>query len=315
MCKAYEVLTSTKDLTRDEWLAFRRMGIGGSDAAAIVGLNPWSSAMTVFADKMGVLPEKEATEAMRLGTDLEAYVAERFCEATGKKVRRENNILRSVEHPFMFANVDRMIIGEKAGLECKTTSPWNGADWESGVVPATYYCQMSHYMAVTGYSKFYLAVLVFGKGFYHYEVERNEEDIEALIKAEEQFWECVQNKTAPDPDGSAASAAVLQQLYKGDKGGEVELQGVGEDLQRYAEIEQMMKHLEAEKSAITQRVQAQMGDAHVGHADGWLATWRPVKSKRLDTKRIKAEAPDLYERYAKESISRRFALKQTKEAM
>lgn len=309
MCKAYRVLADTKTMDRDEWLSYRRLGIGGSDAASIVGLNPYGSPMSVFADKMGWGAEKETNEAMRLGNDLEQYVADRFMEATGKKVRRENHILQSVEHPFMLANVDRMVIGEKAGLECKTTSPYNAADWESGIVPQTYYCQCQHYMATLGCDRFYLAVLVFGKGFYWYEVPRNEEDIAALIEAEKAFWDRVQKKQMPEPDGSAASAIVLKGMYSGDEGGEVELTGMEADLKRYEEIEKMQQNLEAEKSAIVQRVQSQMGDAHVGHAEGWKATWKPVTSTRLDTKRIKAESPDLYERFAKENTSRRFTLK------
>lgn len=307
--KAYKVLTSTKGLSHEEWLGYRMQGIGGSDAAAIVGLNPWSSPTAVFADKLGITPAKESSEAMRIGTDLEEYVAKRFTEATGKRVRRENNILQSIEHPFMLANVDRMIVGEKAGLECKTTSPYNKADWDGGTVPSPYYCQCQHYMGVLGFNKWYLAVLVLGTGFHWYEVERNEDDIAALIKAEEEFWHLVETKTAPEPDGSDASAAILRTMYDGSDGGEIMLTGLANDLKRYEEIQTMMRSLETEEAGIIQRIQSQMGNAHIGHADGWKATWKPSTSRRLDTKRIKSEQPDIYETYSKESTSRRFMLK------
>ena len=83
-------IVKSSDLTREEWLAYRRTGIGGSDAAAVIGLNPYRSTIELYADKMGMMPEKEDNEAMRLGRDLEQYVADRFCEETGKKVRRNN---------------------------------------------------------------------------------------------------------------------------------------------------------------------------------------------------------------------------------
>ena len=113
---------STKDMSRESWLWFRRHSIGGSDAAAIVGLNNFRSPLGVWLDKMGKVEEEPETEAMRLGRDLEEYVAERFTEATGKKVRRKNAIIYNSAYPFAHANIDREIVGEKAVLECKTTS-------------------------------------------------------------------------------------------------------------------------------------------------------------------------------------------------
>ena len=110
------------DLSHDEWLALRRKGIGGSDAASIMGVSAYSSPYRVWADKTGRLEPLEDNEAMRQGRDLEAYVAERFTEATGKKVRRNNYMIFSKKYPFMLANIDRLIVGENAGLECKTTN-------------------------------------------------------------------------------------------------------------------------------------------------------------------------------------------------
>ena len=101
-----------------------------------------------------VEPEDISTkEAVRLGTYLEEYVAQRFAEETGKRVRRENAILRNTAYPWAHANVDRMIIGEKAGLECKTTSELNMKRFRGGEYPVTYYCQCMHYMAVTRFPK------------------------------------------------------------------------------------------------------------------------------------------------------------------
>ena len=312
----YRRLTKTDNIDRAEWLEHRRAGIGGSDAAAIVGLNPYSSPLRVWADKMGIAPETETTEAMRQGTDFEGYVAKRFMEETGMKVRRENSILQSIGHPFMLANVDRMVVGERAGLECKTTGAFNKSDWESGEVPNTYYCQCQHYMAVTGYAKWYLAVLVFQRGFYWFEVPRNDDDIAALTKAETQFWnDYVVTGERPDPSGADCDAEVIRAMYAdSDVTGEILLTGIDNDLDRLAEIDALSKSLKSEGDAIKQRIQLQMGDAAIATTPKYTVRWPQVSSTRIDTTRIKKEAPDLYQRFAKTSTSRRFTYKKEETA-
>ena len=178
------IRVSTVGMTEAEWQEARMHSIGGSDAAAIVGLSAYVSPYTVWADKLGKIPPSEDNEAMRQGRDLEQYVAERFAEATGKKVRRENNILINPDFPFAHANVDRIVIGEDAGLECKTTNQLNLKKFKNGEFPDHYYVQCMHYMMVTGCSKWYLAVLVLGREFMWFEIERDEEEIAALDDSE-----------------------------------------------------------------------------------------------------------------------------------
>ena len=110
---------STRNMSREEWLDRRRKSIGRSDAAGIVGLSKWASPFSVWADKTGRAPEKEDTEAMRQGRDLEDYVA-RWMEETGKRVYRLPAMLYNPLYPFAHADVDSMVMGESAGLECKT---------------------------------------------------------------------------------------------------------------------------------------------------------------------------------------------------
>ena len=179
--------------SREEWLEMRRHTIGGSDAAGIIGLSKWSSPMSVWADKTGRLPDKPDTEAMRLGRDLEGYVARRWMEATGKKVRRLNAMLYNELYPFAHADIDREVIGERAGLECKTTSTLDVKQFQGVEFPVKYYVQCVHYLAVTGYDRWYLSVLVFGRGLFNFVLERDQAEIDALMKAEGEFWELVEN--------------------------------------------------------------------------------------------------------------------------
>lgn len=131
------------DMSREEWVQSRRESIGGSDAATVLGLNPYSSPYALWAEKTGAIEPEDISgkEAVRLGVFLEPYVAQRFSEVTDKKVRRENYILKNSDYPWAHANVDRLVVGEKAGLECKTTSALNLKKFKGGEYPANYYCQ------------------------------------------------------------------------------------------------------------------------------------------------------------------------------
>ena len=158
-------------LDNHEWLELRKTGIGGSDAGAVCGLNPYSSPMKLFYDKTSDKVEELDNEAVRQGHDLEDYVARRFMEATGLKVRRSNYMYRSVEYPFMIADVDRLIVGEDAGLECKTASAYNADKWKDGKIPLHYVMQCYHYMAVTGKRVWYIAAVILGREFIYLRIQ------------------------------------------------------------------------------------------------------------------------------------------------
>lgn len=154
------------NMGHEEWLALRKTGIGGSDAGTVCGLNPYGSLMKLYHDKTGDVTDELDSEAVRQGHDLEQYVAERFMEATGLKVRKSNFMYRSKEHPFMIADVDRLVAGEDAGLECKTASAYNTDKWKDGNIPLHYAMQCFHYMAVTGKRAWYIAAVILGVSLY-----------------------------------------------------------------------------------------------------------------------------------------------------
>lgn len=115
----------TAGMERETWLKIRKTGIGGSDAGAVCGLSPYANAMSVYRDKISEEVSDTDRECMRQGRDLEDYVARRFMEATGLKVRRSHKMYRSTRYPFMLADVDRLVVGTDAGLECKTASAYS----------------------------------------------------------------------------------------------------------------------------------------------------------------------------------------------
>jgi len=294
-------LAKTLDMPREQWLELRKKGIGGSDSAAIVGLDRYRSPFDVYADKLGLKPEIPDNEAMRQGRDLEQYVAERFMEATGKRVRRRNAMLQHPEYPFMIADIDRWVVGENAGFEAKTTSVLNRAKFNQGEFPPRYYVQCMHYMAVTGAERWYLAVLVLNKSFHVFTIERDEAEINALIEAEKDFWENhVLKKIPPAPDGSESTSDLIKQLFpEAREAAEIALFGYEGKIQQYLELDTKVKELECERDKLKQELQLAMADAEIGRAQGYVVEWKNQVRQSLDTKKLKSEHAEIYEKYLK----------------
>lgn len=283
---------STVGMMREQWLAERRRGIGGSDAGAIVGLNPWASPYSVWADKLALVPEKEDTEAMRQGRDLEEYVSQRWEEETGKKCKRYPYIVRSEAYPFAHANIDRAVVGEKAGLECKTTSCLDVRRFGNVEFPEQYYAQCVHYLAVTGWARWYLAVLVLGRGFYTYVLERDEAEIAALMDAERRFWRNVEEKTPPAADGSEATSETLRTLWADSEDGKsVDLFGQERLLDEYATLKRQEKALGERRREIENSLQSQMGDAEKALCGAWSVSWKTQERRTFDVKAFAAKNP------------------------
>lgn len=293
------------------WLRLRKSGIGGSDAGAICGVNPYSSAMKVFKEKTSEEIEEQDNEAIRIGHDLEDYVAQRFTEATGLKVRKSNYMYRSVEHPFMIADVDRFVVGEDAGLECKTASAYNADKWADGNIPLHYIMQCYHYMAVTGKRTWYIAAVILGREFTYRRLEWDDELVGRLIAIEDNFWNShVVSGVIPPPDGSRACDEVLQQYFHTAKrASTIKLVGFDEKLRRREEILGFISELQEEQKQIEQEVKLFMQDNEYANSERFRVSWKNVDSTKLDTKRIKEEMPGIYADYGKVSHSRRFEVK------
>lgn len=309
------VLANTKDMPREEWLQLRRKSIGGSDASVILGLNSWRSQYTLWADKQGLLSPTEDNEAMRIGRDLEQYVAERFCEATGKKVRRRNKMFLHDDYEFISANVDREIVSENAGLECKTTSVFAKSDFESGEIPLYYYCQCMHYMAVMGYEKMYLAVLVLGKAFYWFEIKRDEAEIEALISAEVDWWNnYILGDKLPEIDGSDSTTSTLKEMYPEVRANSIALYGDEDIIKGYRQAKAKEKEYKELAEKYKNRFAALIGENETAELNGFTVTYKKQSKSNVDSKKLKAEMPEIYEKYLNVTTSRVLRIKEIKEA-
>lgn len=308
-------IVNVTTITHDEWLRYRQSGIGGSDSSTIVGLNPYNSPYRLYLDKQGEIEAKADNEAMRQGRDFEQYVADRWMEATGKKCHKNNFMWRSKKWPHMLADIDREVSGENAGLECKTTSVYNKADLAGGEVPPTYYVQCQHYMAVMGFDRMYLAVLVLNKGFYHFVIERDNDEIEALANSEADFWAKVQKRTPPEVDGSEATMNALREKYPT---GREELpvmelpKSCADDLAALAGIQADLKIMKESESAVKARIMEQMGDHPLAIAGSYDVSWKNQSAKRVDTAKLKKLHPNVYAECLNETTSRVFRFKQKK---
>lgn len=308
------VLVKTIDMDRSTWLSFRKHGIGGSDAAAIAGLNKWKSPVAVWLDKTGQIEPEEPGEAAFWGTKLEEVVARHFAEVTGFKVQRRNAILQHQDHDFMLANLDRVILDPERGrgvLEIKTTSAYNKDAWEDDHVPDEYMIQIQHYLGVTGLAYAYVAVLIGGQHYKHRLIPRDDDIVNYLVQIESDFWQKVVNRTPPEMDGSKSSADVLSLLYpESVPDSQIELPPEAQELiDHFESAQETEKEWTEKKDQAVNKLKALLGEYEVGIIGDRKVTWKTVTSKKVDSKRLKKEQPDIYLRYAKESVSRRFSVK------
>lgn len=294
----------------DETVKDRESYIGGSDAAAILGLSPWRTAYDVYLEKKGEGTQFEESEAMSWGNILEEPVAREFSKRTGKKVHKVNALLRRKEMPWMGAHLDRRVVGENAILEVKTSGRRDG--WgESGTddLPDQYLCQVLHYLAVTGAEVAYVAALLCGQELRIYTVPRRDDLIEAIEAKEMEFWSC---HVLPDEPPDVSNAADAARAWRAERGKiEVASEEVIQDLKTLRVVREQIDEMKAEKERLELGIKTFMetADTLVDVDGAPLVTWKESVSRRLDTKAFKAEHADLYEFFSDESVSRRFLLK------
>jgi putative phage-type endonuclease len=283
-------LVSTKDMSREDWLAVRKQGIGASDAAAAVGLSPYQSPLELWMIKTGrdsdmpkVDPNDESSP-MYWGTILEPIVAQHYSKRTGHKVRRINSVL---QHPdtdkhWMLANLDYTVVSsdEVQILECKTAGEFGSRLWRDGV-PEYVQCQVQHQLAVTGKIAADVCVLICGQEIRIHRIERDDELIARLIELERQFWHYVETDKPPPADGSESAGKSLRYLYPQDSGDVLDLTDdpylcqVFTDLLVAREAVSRAEQMEAERK---QTIQQRMGEASKVIFPAGVVSWKKNKA-------------------------------------
>lgn len=303
-------LISTKNLAYSDWLKTRKQGIGSSDAATAVGLNPYKSPLALWIEKTSSdedlirLTLEDESSPMHWGKILEPIIAEEYSKKTGFKVRRVNAVL---QHPdedkqWMLANLDYSVVGqdEVQILECKTAGQHGAKLWQDGV-PEYYQLQVQHQLAVTGKKAADVCVLICGQDLRIYRIERDEALIEKLIQLESRFWEMVQKRIEPPADGSLSSARALAMLYPKETSDTVDFSENIELEQTFQELKatkQVLEETKQKEASLRQTIQQAMGEhAKAVFADG-VITWKRSKDTvSLDTKTLLEAHPELLEQY------------------
>lgn len=301
----------TAGMAQDSWLQERKNSLGGSDMGAVLGMNPYSTPYRVWADKTGRLPPDEDSEAMRQGRDLEDYVARRFTERSGKAVQRYNYLLRNSSAPYLHANIDRRILGEKSGLECKTASALSMRHYAGGEFPEHYYAQCVAYLAVTGWKRWYLAALVLNKAFYIYQITtvRNDavpdwcensvyvspEELDALKQGAVHFWEQYVLPDVPPPaDGLDGTTQTLRTIYAEGDGGCMELFGRAGILAEWEKLQRQKKEISSRQAQIKQILMEDLGPAETGLCGEWRILWKEQKKAMVSLEKLRKTYPSIH---------------------
>ena len=307
------ILVETEGLSREEWLKYRKLGIGGSDVASLLGISKWKSEIELWLDKTNQTNElPEENEAMQWGNIMEPIIRNHFAEVTGKPVVEVKAMLQHLEYSYMLADVDGLTVddsGNPAILEIKTASEYKRSEWEDDI-PTYYQTQVQHYLCVTGVKKAYVAVLIGGNSFKVYEVDADMEIQSMLIAVEQEFWNKVKNMIRPEMDGSDAAKNLLDNIYHGGIAEQIVLPTEAvEYVDQYIEACAEEDNAKARKQEASNRIKEIMGDYDKAKCLNHTISWKSVSSERLDTKALKEEQPELYQKYVKTSKSRRFTLK------
>lgn len=301
-------LVETKDMPREDWLEVRKSGIGGSDAAAAVGLSPYQSMLELWLVKTGKdanLPKPDpddTTSPTYFGTLLEPIVAATYTKQTGNRVRRVNAVLQHPSIPCMLANVDREVVGNREVqlLECKTAGEFGARLWRDGV-PEYVVCQVQHQLAVTGKQAADVAVLLCGQKLDVHRIERDDALIARLIELEAAFWRYVETDMPPPADGSESADRALRCLYPG-AGGTVDFSDDRTLSATFADLVAVRVEIEARQAVeakLKQTIAQAMREAdHAQFETGSVSFKRSRDSSGTDLKRLLADHPELATQYA-----------------
>lgn len=298
----------------EEWLAWRRRGIGGSDAPVIMGLSPYRGLLALYVDKKDLgLDPREPTEAAYWGQQLEEMVAREFERRSGLRVAEPpgDKLVQHPEIPWLIGTPDRIVYDPVTGvrlglLECKTTSARRDEVWEDGPAEAAV-CQLQHYLAVTGDLRGWIACLIGGQRYVHFEIDRDDEYIAELLAKEAEFWRHVENNIPPEPDGRDSTTSIINTRFADAVANSaVELDGPA--LDAYHQLQALTSEpTAAEVDRLKNIIRVHLGRNEIGLVDGRpVVSWRPQTRKLFDVKTFTREHPDLARAYGRESTSRVF---------
>lgn len=296
--------------TDQEWLDFRKQGIGGSDTSAIIGVSKWRTPIETWMEKTGrrEVPDLSSKESVEWGTLLEPVIRNKFARSHPElRVFEVNASLVSKDREWAHANLDGVIVdadGNFGILEIKTAGYRSEKDWSDGV-PDYYMAQVTHYMGVTGWKYAYVAVLIGGQKYLEFRVERDDEDVEFVAAQVDVFWnECVKGGSMPVILGrQEESRAALALSPKGH--GEHHVTGRGAVTEfnnlvwKYLNARDEEANAKSRKDDASAKLKILVGDSNAVTSDIYKVVWSRGVRTTFDKKRLAEEHPEIYDQYAK----------------
>lgn len=287
--------------TNEDWLKFRKTGIGASEGAAVLGMSAWRSPIEVYADKISPDIKNYESEKMRIGKMMEPIIAEMFEKETGKKtVEKPLTVIQS-DIPYLYCTPDRYI-GEYEYLELKNTGFYNCK--EDDEVPVEYFIQCQHSMLVAGVDNWNLAVLYNGNQFKHIRIDRDNELHKFMLEEYAKFWDLVQKRIPPEPDNLQGTKKAIEGLYTPTEG-VIELSEIGATYAKeYARINEAIKNLEKDKELYSNKLRLLLEENIQAKTDKIKVSWKPETKTYFNSEKFKAEHPDLFNEYSTTTTTR-----------
>ena len=291
---------------KEDWLEVRKLGVGGSEVSAILGYNKYRSAIDIYMDKKNMKPKVDINKFAHWGNMLEPVIAEEFNFLHSEYEVKPLDV--TLKRGYSLANIDRLIFHKDKGygvLEIKTTNAFNQDEWEENSVPPNYYCQVMHYLAVTGLKYAYLVVLIGGNDYREYYIERNENECNVILKVCEDFWNNnIIGNLVPEPTGSKEYSDYLKDKIGNLETFEGEISDDNNLSDKLKQVKESMKELEQEEERIKQVILTEALDK--GYTDvkcGKITIKKQARTtKKLDTDKLKEVVEDL-ESYYTENIT------------
>ena len=265
---------------REQWLEHRHSGIGASEIASVLGESPFASPIELYANKIGKYErDLSEVEAVYWGNKLEAAILEAYSERTGRSTRKAGQLLQSTEHPWALCTLDGETWQPEAAndswpLEIKNASAYKSEEWVDGP-PRHYYLQCQQQMLVTGAPKGTIAALIGGQRMVWADLPRDESTIRKIIYHGSRFWERIQARDVPAPDGTEGARRALGALYPDGCGIVVLPRDAMDAADELEELKRQRKAAEDRIELIENTIRAALGDCETGvMPDGRSFSWK-----------------------------------------